>query len=303
MAKSIQPLSLITLGRLLLSVCGAVTFATAAMAHDAGRLMGESSTATPAKAMAKARARTEATDAAKRRAGPVRSAPALPRPATLERCSWDRPGHRPYSGRVPAAVDRYTDLPGDVRARLKARMAEHDYDDMVEIRRDSIAGLRLYAPDIRDMHFAEGQVCRSVSRDRWTDAMVERGLVYCEADACILVPTVCRNVSRITRQPEKVLSNEVEVPPAALPGAPAAQQVLSTDPSAEPLGGPAANPISPVSFAPPTGGGPGIPYTPILIPPTQVTPIPEPGRAVLLGLGLLGLAAAQHVLRRRRQSS
>jgi len=29
--------------------------------------------------------------------------------------------------------------------------------------------------------------------------MQERGLVYCDSGQCILVPTVCRNVSRITR--------------------------------------------------------------------------------------------------------
>jgi hypothetical protein len=43
-----------------------------------------------------------------------------------------------------------------------------------------------------------------VTRARWTDRMHERGLVYCEQGHCILVPTVCRNVSRIDRRPALV---------------------------------------------------------------------------------------------------
>ena len=38
-----------------------------------------------------------------------------------------------------------------------------------------------------------------MTRAAWAPQTQERGLVYCEAGQCILVPTVCRNVSRITR--------------------------------------------------------------------------------------------------------
>jgi hypothetical protein len=114
-------------------------------------------------------------------------------------CSWNDPGHNPYRGTIAAAVDRYTDIPAPVRERLKARMAVHRYDEMAAIRRDSITGRATYAPELRDMHFGAGQVCRTVDRSRWTDAMVERGLVYCEDNHCLIVPTVCRNVSRVTR--------------------------------------------------------------------------------------------------------
>jgi hypothetical protein len=121
---------------------------------------------------------------------------------TLARCSWDRPGHNPFMGDVVAAVDRYADIPADVRQRLKARMAGRQYDDLVVIRRDSVVGQRQYEPAIRDMHFGAGSVCREVTRDRWHEKQEERGLVFCDSGHCVLVPTVCRNVSRIVERPQ-----------------------------------------------------------------------------------------------------
>ena len=132
-----------------------------------------------------------------------------PRRDRVAVCSWDRPGHNPFMGDVVAAVDRYSDIPTPVRVRLKERMQARQYDEMVDIRRDSIRGRADYQPTIRDMHFGVDRVCAQVSRSGWTSQMHERGLVYCEAGHCILVPTVCRNVSRIERTP------------AAIAGAPA----------------------------------------------------------------------------------
>ena len=43
-------------------------------------------------------------------------------------CSWDRPGVNPFVGDVVAAVDRYRDIPADVRATLKARIAQRQFD-------------------------------------------------------------------------------------------------------------------------------------------------------------------------------
>ena len=126
------------------------------------------------------------------------AAPHAPRNDALASCSWDRPGRNPFMGDVVAAVDRYRDIPTPVREKLKQRMRTRQYEDLVDIRRDEIKGKFEYAATIRDMHFGEGSVCRQVTRERWTDQMHERGLVYCEAEHCILVPTVCRNVSRIT---------------------------------------------------------------------------------------------------------
>ncbi len=125
-------------------------------------------------------------------------------PAILPNCSWDRPGQNPFMGDVVAAVDRYSDIPAPVRARLKARMTARQYDEIVTIRRDGIVGKARYGSQIRDMHFGAGQVCGTVSRAQWTSVSQERGLVYCESGQCILVPTVCRNVSRIQREGQAV---------------------------------------------------------------------------------------------------
>jgi len=122
---------------------------------------------------------------------------------TLPSCSWDRPGVNPYRGSVVAAVDRYSDIPLPVRTRLKQRMEAKQFDEMATIRRDSITGKSRYSPEIRDMHFGQGTVCRTVTRQRWSDSTLERGLVYCESGHCLIVPTVCNNVSRITRLPGK----------------------------------------------------------------------------------------------------
>ncbi|WP_219135979.1 MHFG family PEP-CTERM protein, partial [Janthinobacterium sp. UMAB-60] len=122
-----------------------------------------------------------------------------PRADVLEHCSWNRPGADPFMGDVVAAVDRYPDIAPQVREELKARMRARQYDEIVVISRDAIRGKGNYDARISDMHFGPGRVCRNVTRSGWSEQMQERGLVYCVQSVCILVPTVCRNVSRITR--------------------------------------------------------------------------------------------------------
>lgn len=112
-------------------------------------------------------------------------------------CSWDRPGANPYTGDVPAAVAAYSDIPAPVREKLRARMQRIEYDELVEIRRDSITGKAGRYGNLREMHFGGGGFCPSVTRAKWSADHVERGLVYCEDGYCLIVPTVCRNVSRI----------------------------------------------------------------------------------------------------------
>lgn len=225
--------------------------------------------------------------------------------ATLPQCSWDRPGVDPFMGDVVAAVDRYQDIPAATRDKLKARMKEHRYDDLVVIERDRIHGQAHYGAEIRDMHFGQGSLCRTVTRSKWTPTMQERGLVYCEDGQCILVPTVCRNVSRIRRQPTAIAPARVAI--NDMPLMPASDQTpLEFDP---PGAGPvpsAAPAAAPGSFAQqasaspdvtppsgPSGGGTGLPVPSPNMPPLppgvlpDVTPpIPEPASWALLGLGL-----------------
>ncbi|MDQ6639836.1 MAG: MHFG family PEP-CTERM protein [Pseudomonadota bacterium] len=132
-------------------------------------------------------------------------------------------------GDIVAAVDRYQDIPVDVRERLKSRMVRRAYDDVVSIRRDSITGRARYGSTIRDMHFGDRQLCRSVTRAAWSQEMQERGLVYCDSGHCILVPTVCRNVSRIARA--EVANEHAEGDVPGDDAAPAAPQAADAAPA------------------------------------------------------------------------
>lgn len=258
------------------------------------------------------------------------AADAAPATLALDHCSWDRPGVNPFMGDVVAAVDRYRDIPPDVRDRLKARMAKRAYDDLVSIRRDSIDGRggHAYGSAITDMHFGTRQLCRSVTRASWSPAMQERGLVYCDSGHCILVPTVCRNVSRVSRRGvaddiaeslllldtappgagPAVAADETFATLAALVGTPeigslsAAPDWMTAAPGAVVFGG-----AGPVGFG---GGSAGVPAW---LPPTVqhssvapgfsevpglpvVTAVPEPQTwATLIG----GLAALALLTRRR----
>ena len=163
--------------------------------------------------------------------------------SALPSCSWNQPGHNPFLGDVVAAVDRYADIPPAQRSRLKARMARRDYDEIVSIRRDSIVGQARYGAEIRDMHFGTGQVCGQVNRAAWATDAQERGLVYCEGEHCILVPTVCRNVSRISRtsRPPGAVAGAAATGPGAAAGQGAAAGPLAQGPAAEADGGTVAS--------------------------------------------------------------
>ena len=244
----------------------------------------------------------------------------------LAQCSWDQPGHNPFMGDVVAAVDRYTDIPLATRTRLKQRMAKRNYDDIASIRRDSIEGKSRYEAKIRDMHFGVGRVCATVSRQAWLPSHQERGLVYCEGRECIIVPTVCRNVSRIKLDPTGVLvSRDLLAPDAPSP----ADALLFDPPSAgAPAQGSSGGPGGGVPSIPgggdpsiPGGGDPSVPdgipggpdkrvrpsgkpgtpegppsYPPGIIIPS-ITPVPEPQTGWLLLMGLVAVAA--DLLRRR----
>ena len=125
-------------------------------------------------------------------------------------CSWDRPGHNPYTGSAAAAIDRYVDIPAAVRSTLKRRIEEGQSDDQVSITRDGIAGRNGYGADIRDMHFGNNSLCHTVTRSKWAATRIEPGAVYCVGEHCILVPKICGNVSRISRNGPAVAAAPTE---------------------------------------------------------------------------------------------
>ena len=220
--------------------------------------------------------------------------------ASIAACSWDRPGANPFTGDVVAAVDRYQDIPPAVRQVLKARMAARRYDEIATITRDEIRGAHRYE-GLRDMHFGSGTVCRTVTRDRWASGAVERGLVYCEQGHCLIVPTVCRNVSRVTRvppapplqppPPDDPLRGALQVPGGS-GGMSWAQRLDDT--GGELVGEPRRRALD-------DPGAPAWP-TPTDLPtvaalPTVVEPVPEPGTWALM---LAGLAGVWAIARRKR---
>lgn len=178
--------------------------------------------------------------------------------STLPQCSWDRPGVNPFMGDVVAAVDRYSDIPAATREKLKARMKVRNYEDIAVIERDAIKGKGSYAPEIRDMHFGPGAVCRTVTRSKWTATTQERGLVYCEDGQCILVPTVCRNVSRIRRLDK----------PTAVAPAQATNVASSTRATEE---------ATPLEFDPPAAGPAPETFASASGVPSLASPVPSEG--------------------------
>ncbi|NHZ43008.1 MHFG family PEP-CTERM protein [Massilia aquatica] len=247
----------------------------------------------------------------------------------VAKCDWDRPGVNPFMGDVVAAVDRYRDIPPLVRTRLKERMADRNFDEFVTIGRDSIKGQNDYDPNIRDMHFGAGTVCGNVSRAGWSARTKQAGLVYCEGDHCILVPTVCRNVSRIHRlgtsgpsrgraQAGGPGSSTSLADAPAPPGSELAivprggstttrPVVLERSPAVPPgsigyQGGIPVTPIGTGGFGPPFRDGPitGIDVTPVPETNVPAVPVPEPGQWMMLGLGLMAvIGAARRRMRAR----
>ena len=171
-------------------------------------------------------------------------------------CSWAHPGANPYRG-DPVRVLADFDMPEATRAKLRALMQSHRTSDMATITRDDIVGASGAYIDLREMHSGGGHVCRGmVDRSAWSATRRERGLVYCADDACVIVPTICNNVSLVSRKPERVAvldDSPIDIEPAAGPRA--APPDTSTTPS------PAEGPLQ---FLQPTGGGdvPALPGAP-----------------------------------------
>lgn len=210
-------------------------------------------------------------------------------------CDWHHPGADPYSGSKSAAVAYYSDIPAATRQRLVARMERNQFDQVVDIRRDSISGG--FEPVIERMHFADGRVCATVDRSGWTAYEVQRAFVYCEDGHCLLEPFICHNVSYVRRMAEQPVA---AIPPAFTFEPPAAGEAEATAPAAPHTAISTesfeAAVIPPAGYAaawPVYGGGPhfggGFPGRPGFTPnPGAVSPVPEPSTYALM---LLGLAA------------
>ena len=120
-------------------------------------------------------------------------------------CSWASPGSNRFTGDPVAAVDHYQDIPENVRSTLKRRIEKKAYSEIVAITKDGVGDGSSYEGRIYDMHFGSNKLCKEIDRSAWKPKAVERGMVFCEGQYCILLPTVCGNLSRITAIPKSKL--------------------------------------------------------------------------------------------------
>ena len=117
---------------------------------------------------------------------------------TFNSCSWNNPGAHPYTNGASKALWNYPDIPIGAKNILISKIDKFKYDEIVLISRDGISGN--FKPQITDMHFGKKSICREIDRSKWETTHRELAMVFCEKDFCILVPTVCRNVSRVRKK-------------------------------------------------------------------------------------------------------
>ena len=181
--------------------------------------------------------------------------------AVASGCSWAHPGANPYRGEPPSALADFA-MSEETRRKLRDLMKAHRYTDVVTITRDGIVGQHGYV-DLREMHSGHGQVCHGdVDRSAWTPTHEERGLVYCVGETCVIVPTICNNVSLVTRKPEDApllgaADEPIDINPAAGPPPAVPDVVVAQGPDSVPLDFIAPATPTTTPDAPPGGGGGG----------------------------------------------
>lgn len=212
-------------------------------------------------------------------------------------CTWDAPGADPYRGTPRAAIMAMSSIPEPARRQLVAKAEASKFDDVVMIRRDSIAGKHQYSPELSNMAFGKrGRVCESVTRAGWATGHVERAMVFCADSYCVARPQICNNWSMVSR-----------IAPAPVAVAPPAEAMSGG--GGAPISGPVAYPVAAASpsfedevYPPrtvywpifPSYVWPPVMWAPVYSPPVYVAPaiptIPEPGGLALMMLGLAAVA-------------
>ena len=168
-----------------------------------------------------------------------------------------------------------------VRARLRQRMQAHDFDDIATIGADQIKGAAEY-DDLRGMHFGKNRMCGTVTR-HWKPDHREVGIVYCEADHCLIVPTVCGNIAQVTRRqgvakrPEEHEGGVATAGGGSAPGGAAGDPLPSLD-NMPPTGAGISSDAG--SFAANSGGTPSVTASSI--------PVLTAGQGIVSGGGFIG---------------
>lgn len=119
--------------------------------------------------------------------------------SVIPSCDWADRGLDKFKGDVPSAVDTYKEIPQQVREALKRKMEKRAYDDVAHLTASGQQSKSWVYSMPYMMHFGDGsRLCATIDISRWRkDDEGERGLVYCDSGYCVIVYTVCRNVSRV----------------------------------------------------------------------------------------------------------
>lgn len=116
-------------------------------------------------------------------------------------CDWSHPGENKFVGDKLRAIDRYHDIPPDVREQLKAKIKARSPTDIAEIQRDTIIGRHGVYSGLREMWFGASTRCAAVSRPAWSTGRIERAPVYTVGEHSIIIPDICGNVARVDWAP------------------------------------------------------------------------------------------------------
>lgn len=119
--------------------------------------------------------------------------------ATSGTCEWAPALQANYQGDTSQVVERFQDIPLELRRRLRQRMETHSFDEVVTIQRDVILGKQRYAKEISGIQTGGNAVCAQANRTHWKTSEQELALTYCENAYCVMVSFNGHHVGRITR--------------------------------------------------------------------------------------------------------
>lgn len=109
-------------------------------------------------------------------------------------CDWNTPGQNPYTGKVETAIMSYQDIPLPVRQELVVKYKAGSVTEVVNIQKNNdVPGYY----GLSQMHFGKGKICEQIDNSMWSSGRKEPGYVYCVQEHCIIIPTICNNVSRV----------------------------------------------------------------------------------------------------------
>lgn len=213
--------------------------------------------------------------------------------ADVGTCEWNPGSHRSMVDPV-VAVARL-DMPAPMRTELVEKIKRHQFDDVVSIHWASITsdeGRAAYAGDITNMNFADGRICKTVTRDKWTADQVEGAIVYRVGSRAFGYAAACGNLFELVSSERKEELAIAEAPLLAV----APVEPLSDGPTAAAVYSPAwlgedvastGYAVGGYIYAPIGGGVGGGGFFPAPQPfPCPVPAVPEPSTWLLSAVGL-----------------